>query len=385
MNLDVFADRSNYVLYIINSQVVGGYYLVIPKSSRNNFNILFDLGKENLNNVYKDKLIRDIDDVNKLIGDLNNVGIYVLPIIPINNLTGAYDNNNSQKLVDAANQIYYMIKEVIGLIHNVTNRQATINPIISVIANNEVDRAFIHWLKDNTNIQLDSIDLESIRKKYYKQSQIPLDISAYKEVTIGNKKYAYGPKIDGTNVIIQMENNMSLQDFFDFAIREYGHNVDRLRMSFQNENELARRHANVLFEYLYRKNGGHIFIDSERIKSNMNVLDEPQKRMFLFALSCYPSFVMDLSTGMFIAEGNNEVLVAKFDEGEKKEKLDVLVETGRYSVGGNTMHSSETINQNLKPKSKIRKKEVENNAGNIGLQAIAIILVISLVVLFVLI
>ena len=107
MNLEIFADRPEYMIYVVNSQASFQYYLTIPKSMSNGFNIILDFSKNDLAKSNKDDLVNNIEKVNKLIDNSNGRGIYLLSTLPINYL------GDRQELVDAVNKIYQMLKEVI--------------------------------------------------------------------------------------------------------------------------------------------------------------------------------------------------------------------------------------------------------------------------------
>ena len=129
-------------------------------------------------------------------------------------------------------------------------------------------------------------------------------------------------------------------------------------------------------------------IDSEFIKNNLDRLSDEKKKMFADTVALYPRFMIDLNSGMFVPNGGDEVLRAKFNN-----SLDNLVFGADIrrdnNVNQNTAHSDKVIEQDKeigKNKAKVKKlDDLDDNAGNIGLQAIAIIMVISLIVLFILI
>ena len=54
MNLEIFADRPDYMIYVVNSQSSFQYYLTIPKSMSNGFNIILDFSKNDLAKSNKD-------------------------------------------------------------------------------------------------------------------------------------------------------------------------------------------------------------------------------------------------------------------------------------------------------------------------------------------
>ena len=64
MNLEIFADRPEYMIYVVNSQASFQYYLTIPKSMSNGFNIILDFSKNDLAKDNKDNLVNNIEKVN---------------------------------------------------------------------------------------------------------------------------------------------------------------------------------------------------------------------------------------------------------------------------------------------------------------------------------
>ena len=382
MNLEIFADRPEYMIYVVNSQASFQYYLTIPKSMSNGFNIILDFSKNDLAKSNKDDLVNNIEKVNKLIDNSNGRGIYLLSTLTINYL------GDRQELVNAVNKIYQMLKEVISIIQNVTNNQATINPVISIISNNDADKKFIEWLKNNTNMRVNSIHLEELKKKNYEVNKLPLDLSSYKVINGGNKRYAFGPILKGDMVIVELDGNSSLEDIFEVADREFSYDREKIRSVYSDIDVLAKQNACILFSYIFKKYGGYALIDSEFIKNNLDRLSDEKKKMFADTVALYPRFKIDLNSGMFVPNGGDEVLRAKFNN--SFDNLVVGADIRRdNNVNQNNAHSDKVIEQDKeidKNKTKVKKlDDLDDNAGNIGLQAIAIIMVISLIVLFILI
>ena len=73
MNLEIFADRPDYMIYVVNSQASFQYYLTIPKSMSNGFNIILDFSKNDLAKSNKDDLVNNIEKVNKMPIIVNNL------------------------------------------------------------------------------------------------------------------------------------------------------------------------------------------------------------------------------------------------------------------------------------------------------------------------
>ena len=80
MNLEIFADRPDYMIYVVNSQSSFQYYLTIPKSMSNGFNIILDFSKNDLAKDNKDNLVNNIEKVNKTPIIVNNLYLFFIII-----------------------------------------------------------------------------------------------------------------------------------------------------------------------------------------------------------------------------------------------------------------------------------------------------------------
>lgn len=58
-------------------------------------------------------------------------------------------------------------------------------------------------------------------------NKLPLDLSSYKVINGGNKRYAFGPILKGDMVIVELDGNSSLEDIFEVADREFSYDREK--------------------------------------------------------------------------------------------------------------------------------------------------------------
>lgn len=150
---EIIATFSNYTIYKYTSNVTGSYYLCKPLSNVLEYNLFLGLPSRDFTEISQNEIIDDIKKVADAVISANNNGLYLLPIIPYQELVEASNENDFK--ADKFGNINYnnspyakiyenRIKPITGDVYTKLNNK--INRKIRLIKNNKPDRMFIHWL-----------------------------------------------------------------------------------------------------------------------------------------------------------------------------------------------------------------------------------------------
>lgn len=172
---EVIATFSNYAIYKYTSDVVGSYYLCKPLGNVLEYNLFIGLPSRELTAISNDEVINDIKKVADAVVSLNNNGLYLLPIIPYQELVEAsYENDFKTDRLGNVNynsgmyaRIYEnRIKPITGDVYAKLNNK--INRKIRLIKNNNPDRMFFHWLVMDYTSKYGSIASELLEEVEYR-------------------------------------------------------------------------------------------------------------------------------------------------------------------------------------------------------------------------
>ena len=150
---EIIARFDSYTIYKYTSDVVGSYYLCKPLGDVLEYSLFIGLPSRELTAISREESIDDIKKVADAVVSLNNNGLYLLPIIPYQELVEAsYENDFKTDRLGNVNynsgmyaRIYEnRIKPITGDVYTKLNNK--INRKIRLIKNNNPDRMFIHWL-----------------------------------------------------------------------------------------------------------------------------------------------------------------------------------------------------------------------------------------------
>lgn len=156
---EIIATFDSYVIYKYTNENIGSYYLCKPTGKVLEYTMFLGFPNGELREISNEEIIDDIKKVADAVVSLNSNGIYLLPIIPYNELVDAslendfrtdrFGNVNYNSGMFARiyeNKVKPITMDVYRLLDGKINRK------ISMIKKDKPDRMFIHWMvMDYTN------------------------------------------------------------------------------------------------------------------------------------------------------------------------------------------------------------------------------------------
>ena len=142
INEDIlFAQIDGYYIYQSYNEEAQMYYLCIPTTEVEKYELFMGFPKKDLMELSKDEVINEINDV---IVNVWDNGIYILPDVSVSELDMAAKENDDKSY----NIIFEQVHSITSSFYKkITNNKKNIGNVIHAFNQNDSDTKFIDWLE----------------------------------------------------------------------------------------------------------------------------------------------------------------------------------------------------------------------------------------------
>ena len=167
-NGNLFANINGYSIYQFGNVNAYNYYLAIPNEYNSTYQLFIGFPQKEFKYTKKEDIIKEIDDIKKMVSAMNKDGIYVLPDIPLEKLKDAAKENDNKKFSQLLNNtIQPIISDIYLRIKSYDNASRTVDQLIYFVKQSESDTKFVQWLEINLPNFVKGISYNEIKKYYY--------------------------------------------------------------------------------------------------------------------------------------------------------------------------------------------------------------------------
>ena len=167
-----FSENNNSTIYTMNSVQTGQYCVVIPKNLGNSINMLVDLNMKNLfdslinNTISKDILVKEIgEEYDNILGKYAS-GVLVLPMLDMNELNGAINGNDKQKMLEETKKIGSITSEIYKKLSDAGVDKSKIDQKIIIVEKTDVDNKFVLWLEEQMPNFVEGVSYDELKNNH---------------------------------------------------------------------------------------------------------------------------------------------------------------------------------------------------------------------------
>lgn len=275
----LFYKDNNIVSHSIMDTQAGRFFLNIPVPQYQNFTIFLKLkgddntkkGTSEFSNetIVRKQFLEEVEKANELIKNLNSGMVYSrvnqLKELPVNELRDVLDENkpfdiNKYRII--AQNIENLINENFRLMVSSNVKKESIEQTIMLISQNEPDKDFIEWLKNNLSSENNYKNVDELRKDYI-NSKPKLDISEFKEFKKDGETFIVGTNTKGQTFTVKIPTNYNMLMVFQAELKT----IDPKILSGLNEKQVAK----IIFEKITKDLPSQIMTEEpKKINENLD-------------------------------------------------------------------------------------------------------------------
>lgn len=280
-NAQLFYKDNNIVSHSIMDVQTGRFFLNIPVPQYQNFTIFLKLkGDDNTkkgtsefsNEIFvRKQFLEEVEKANELIKNLNTGMVYSrvnrLKELPVNELRDVLNENKSfdiNKYRLITQNIENLINENFRLMVSSNVKKESIEQTIMLISQNEPDKDFIEWLKNNLSSENNYKNVDELRIEYI-NSKPKLDISEFKEFKKDGETFIVGTNTKDQTFTVKIPSNYNMLMVFQAELKT----IDPKMLSGLNEKQVSK----IIFEKIIRDLPSQIMIEVPK-KANENKLEK---------------------------------------------------------------------------------------------------------------